>query len=307
MLEIKNLSKTYEQKKFLKTTRLKVLTNINLYIKQGEIWGLVGESGSGKSTLARIIAGLEAPDTGSIVLENKTISFPRKSMPHIIQMVFQDPLSSLNPKQKIKNILDEPLKLNTNYPHKKRLQIIKSWLKNVNLLEESLEKYPHQFSGGQRQRIALARAFILQPKLIILDEPVSALDVSVQAQILLLLKQLQKQYKTTYLFISHDLAVIRYLATKVAVIYKGHILEQGLANEIFSSPAHPYTKLLLSCAPKLKGKISRILFKKNTKISSHPNICPFVDKCPVKKEQCFQNIPKSIQLSSTHSYVCLYK
>jgi len=252
MLELKNVSKTYRQKKGLRTKKIEVLKEVNLKLAKGEVLGLVGESGSGKSTLAKIIVGLEAPDQGEVRLEGNLLGFPRKFCPTKIQMVFQDPLSSLNPRQKIAAILDEPLKLNTNYSRPKRLALIKTWLKRVGLSPDCLNRFPHQFSGGQRQRIALARSFVLEPELLILDEPVSALDVSIQAQILLLLQELQKKYQATYIFISHDLAVVKYLAHKVAVLWQGQIVEQGPAQEVFINPRHQYTRKLILSVPKFK-------------------------------------------------------
>ena len=236
---------------------LRAVDNVSLFINKGEIYALAGESGCGKSTIAKAITRLVTPVSGEILFEEKNIlqysKEEKKNYPKDVQMIFQNPYSSLNPKMKIKDILVEPLDINTNYSKNRKNALVKSVLYDVGLSEDSLDRYPHEFSGGQRQRIAIARALILNPKLIIADEPVSALDASIQAQIINLLKELKKERNLTILFISHDLNVIRYLADRVGVMYFGKLVEENSTSQIFNSPKADYTKLLLNSAPTLKG------------------------------------------------------
>lgn len=236
---------------------LRAVDNVSLFINKGEIYALAGESGCGKSTIAKAITRLVTPVSGEILFDEKNIlqysKEEKKNYPKDVQMIFQNPYSSLNPKMKIKDILVEPLDINTNYSKNRKNALVKSVLYDVGLSEDSLDRYPHEFSGGQRQRIAIARALILNPKLIIADEPVSALDASIQAQIINLLKELKKERNLTILFISHDLNVIRYLADRVGVMYFGKLVEENSTSQIFNSPKADYTKLLLNSAPTLKG------------------------------------------------------
>ena len=258
LISIKNLNKTYcEQKGFLspKKEAQHVLKGVNLDINKGEIVSLVGESGCGKSTLANCILKLITPESGQILYNNQDIlKFNKKETFEYrkkIQMIFQNPYSSLNPKMKIGEILKEPLDINTNLSKSEKLLKIKSILSDVGLQESSLELYPHQFSGGQRQRIAIARALILEPKLLIADEPVSALDASIQAQIINLLKDLKQKHDLTILFISHDMNVIRYLADRVGIMCYGNLIEENYTSTIFKFPKEDYTKTLLNAVPKL--------------------------------------------------------
>lgn len=230
---------------------MQAVSPINLVIQEGEILGLVGESGSGKSTLGKMIIGLEYPTKGRISYNGKQLWSRKKYLrtrPGEIQTVFQDPQSSLDPRMRIKEIILEPLfglhlKERKEKSSNERLHEL---IKRVGLKEEHLDRYPHEFSGGQRQRIAIARALITDPTFIVLDEPTSALDVSVQAQVLNLLKELQKERNLTYLFISHNMSVIRYMCERVAVMYKGELVEVGSTEDIFNSPQHEYTQKLLS-------------------------------------------------------------
>lgn len=254
LLEIKNLSLEYISVN--KQTGVKALIGVSLNIRTGEIYALAGESGCGKSTLAKSVLKLLRPQSGEILYEGKNIfehtKAEAKRYPQNVQMVFQNPYSSLNPKMKIGDILKEPLDINTNYTKNTKKNIIKSTLLDVGMEENCLNLYPHQFSGGQRQRIAIARALILNPKLLVADEPVSALDASIQAQIINLLKELRKNRSLTILFISHDLNVIRYLADRVGIMHSGALVEEGDINSIFYFPKEEYTKILLSSAPTLK-------------------------------------------------------
>ena len=241
LLIIENISKTF---KVDKNKELQALKNINIKLKKGECIGIVGESGCGKSTLARIIVGIERKTSGKIIFDNKEIEGISKTKD--IQMIFQNPLSSFNPRMKIVDYMWEPLRNYFNLSKKDSIPLIKKSLIDVGLDENALEKYPHEFSGGQLQRITIARAIIIKPKLIVCDEITSALDVSVQKQILELLKKLQKDLGLSYLFIGHDLAVVQDISQKIVVIYMGEIVEELNSIDLKTKAKHPYTKLLLN-------------------------------------------------------------
>ena len=257
LLEIKNLTVEYKSVTNGSKSVVTAVDNTSLTVDRGEIYALAGESGCGKSTLAKAITKLVPIKSGNIIFNGKDIlshtKQEKKEYPKKVQMVFQNPYSSLNPKMKIGNILKEPLDINTNYSSNRKKAELKSVLEEVGLPESCLELYPHEFSGGQRQRIAIARAIILNPELLIADEPVSALDASIQAQIINLFKTLRKERNLTILFISHDLNVIRYLADRVGIMYFGKLVEENKTETIFASPEHDYTKLLLNSAPVLKA------------------------------------------------------
>lgn len=258
LLEVKNLVVEYKSIRNSEDSSLVAVNDVSFYIKKGEIYALAGESGCGKSTLAKAITKLVKPKSGDIIFDGESIlnqnANAKKDYPKHVQMVFQNPYSSLNPKMKIGDILKEPLDINTKYSSTRKNAIIKEVLKDVGLQQSCLELYPHQFSGGQRQRIAIARALILNPELIIADEPVSALDASIQAQIINLLKELKTQRNLTILFISHDLNVIRYIADRVGIMYFGKLPEENSTDKIFISPQEEYTKLLLNSAPALNQR-----------------------------------------------------
>ena len=241
LLIIENISKTF---KVDKNKELQALKNINIRLKKGECIGIVGESGCGKSTLARIIVGIERKSSGKIIFDNKEIEGISKTKD--IQMIFQNPLSSFNPRMKIVDYMWEPLRNYFKLSKKDSIPFIKKSLIDVGLDENALEKYPHEFSGGQLQRITIARAIIIKPKLIVCDEITSALDVSVQKQILELLKKLQKDLDLSYLFIGHDLAVVQDISQKIVVMYMGEIVEKLDSVDLKSKTKHPYTKLLLN-------------------------------------------------------------
>lgn len=255
LLEIKNLVVEYTSIKNETKSVVRAVDDVSLCIKPGEIYALAGESGCGKSTLSKAITKLVKPKSGDILFEGKSILKHTKEearqYPHNVQMVFQNPYSSLNPKMKIGEILREPLDINTKFSKNRKSAIIKNVLDDVGLAQSALDLYPHEFSGGQRQRIAIARALILNPKLLIADEPVSALDASIQAQIINLLKELKESRELTILFISHDLNVIRYLADRVGIMYFGKLIEENYTTNIFNFPKEDYTKILLSSAPTL--------------------------------------------------------
>lgn len=261
LLKAKNLSKKYTKTTgFFSRTQhsIKALDNISIEIKKGITLAVVGESGSGKSTLAKSLIRLIDLDEGSITFKNRNmrrisgdiLKGTRKN----IQMIFQDPYASLNPRMKIIKIMEEPLKIHAIGDKSSQYSRILSMIKKVGLAESDLEKYPHQFSGGQRQRIGIARALILEPELVICDEPVSALDVSVQAQIIQLLKSLQEEFGLTYLFITHDLRIVRHIANEVIVMKDGKLMEQGKTDIIFNNPKTKYTRELLESIP---GNLSK--------------------------------------------------
>ncbi|MDH0615059.1 MULTISPECIES: ATP-binding cassette domain-containing protein [unclassified Agrobacterium] len=232
---------------------VQALKGIDFAVERGKTLAIVGESGSGKSTLARIIALIDPASGGELKIEGKPVDIakrrPDTAMRSKVQMVFQNPYGSLNPRQKVGDVLMEPLVINTKIPASERRERAEAMLVKVGLGPEHFNRYPHMFSGGQRQRIAIARALMLNPALLVLDEPVSALDLSVQAQVLNLLADLQEEFELTYVFVSHDLSVVRYIADDVLVISKGEAVEQGTREELFADPKHPYTRQLFAATP----------------------------------------------------------
>ncbi|MCR6726419.1 ATP-binding cassette domain-containing protein [Agrobacterium fabrum] len=232
---------------------VQALKGIDFAVERGKTLAIVGESGSGKSTLARIIALIDPASGGELKIDGKPVEIARRrpdtQMRSKVQMVFQNPYGSLNPRQKVGDVLMEPLVINTKIPAAERRERAEAMLVKVGLGPEHFNRYPHMFSGGQRQRIAIARALMLNPALLVLDEPVSALDLSVQAQVLNLLRDLQEEFELTYVFVSHDLSVVRYIADDVLVISKGEAVEQGSREELFANPKHPYTRQLFAATP----------------------------------------------------------
>jgi len=256
LLEVKNLSIEYKSIKEGNKDSVLAVDNVSFKIHRGEIYALAGESGCGKSTLAKAITKLVKPTCGEIFFNGKNIyeqtSLEKKNYPKNVQMVFQNPYSSLNPKMKIGDALREPLDINTTLSKSEKEALVEEIISDVGLQTSCLNLYPHEFSGGQRQRIAIARALILKPKLLIADEPVSALDASIQAQIINLLKELKRKHNLTILFISHDINVIRYLADRVGVMCLGSMVEENYTNTILKYPNAEYTKTLLEAVPVLK-------------------------------------------------------
>ncbi|MDB6182521.1 ABC transporter ATP-binding protein [Paracoccus fistulariae] len=253
--EGRNLIRDYEVpgSLFRSASTVRAVKGISFSVRRGQTLAIVGESGSGKSTLARIIALIDPATEGELLIEGKPVDIasqkPTREMRSTVQMVFQNPYGSLNPRQKIGDVLTEPLALNTDVPGPERRQRAEEMLEKVGLPREVYNRYPHMFSGGQRQRIAIARALMLNPTLLVLDEPVSALDLSVQAQVLNLLADLQTEFNLAYVFISHDLSVVRYIADEVLVMHKGEAVEQGSRDEVFADPKHPYTRQLFAATP----------------------------------------------------------
>ncbi|CTQ54999.1 Glutathione import ATP-binding protein GsiA [Roseibium album] len=255
ILKVRDVYRTYDIKGglFKKGSQLTAVKGVSLDVKRGTTLAVVGESGCGKSTLARMLTMIDAQTSGSIEIDGLPIDISKtgisKEMRQKVQIVFQNPYGSLNPRQKIGHVLEEPLLLNTDMPAAERRDLALQMLEKVGLQPEHYGRYPHMFSGGQRQRIAIARAIMMKPKLLVLDEPVSALDLSVQAQILNLLADLQDEMGLTYVFISHDLSVVRYIADKVMVMYFGEVVEYGTREEVFENPQHDYTKTLFAATP----------------------------------------------------------
>ena len=314
LLEIKNLNVTYQTKKGLigKIQSVHAVNNVSLDIQKGEILAIAGESGCGKSTLAKAIMKLVRSDSGEILLNGENVlnlkhNKDLKKFYQKVQMIFQNPYSSLNPKMKISEILKEPLIINTNLKKEEITKIVEEKIKKVGLDKSALNLYPHEFSGGQRQRIAIARSLILNPEFIIADEPVSALDVSIQAQIINLLKQLKEDFNLTFLFISHDLSVIKYLSDRIAIMYLGEVVEIGRTEEIFKNPKHPYTKALLSSVPELNPQDEKERIHLQGELPSPENLptgCKFHTRCPYVMDICKTSSPQIKEFSDTHNCKC---
>lgn len=302
LLETQHLSKGFPIKGGFwgkQVGEVRAVNNVSLKIKKGETLGLVGESGCGKSTLGRMIARLIQPTEGKIIFEGTDITnashFDMQSIRRQIQIIFQDPYASLNPRKRVRSILHEPLKIHKLYAtideEEKRIHQL---LDYVQLPKSVLSKYPHEFSGGQRQRICIARALAVKPQFIVCDESVSALDVSVQAQVINLLMDLQEELNLTYLFISHDLKVVEFIAHQIAVMYLGNIVESGPASELYENPQHPYTKALLSSIPipdpsRVKDRI--LLQGDVPSPAAPPQGCHFHPRCWKATEQCKESYP----------------
>jgi oligopeptide transport system ATP-binding protein len=310
LLLVENLKKHFT----VKNSIVRAVNGVSFTIDEGETFSLVGESGCGKTTVGRTILRLVEPTAGKVFFEGKEIfNLSSKEFRKIrcnIQIVFQSSFSSLNPRQKVKDILSEPLIINLSLSRKERMERIKSLLRLVELQEEHLWRYPHEFSGGQRQRIGIARALALNPKFVVLDEPTSALDVSIQSQILNLLKDLQKKLNLGYLFISHNLAVVELLSNRVGVMYLGKIMEIGPTEAIFENPVHPYSKALISATPDISHKkiSNRILLKGDVEsATSVLSGCVFHTRCPGRKGPlCEKKEPSFIKIDNTHFAACHY-
>jgi oligopeptide/dipeptide ABC transporter ATP-binding protein len=315
LLEVKNLKKYFPVKAgiFKKTVaHVKAVDDISFTVKEGETLGLVGESGCGKSTTGRTILRLLEATAGEVIFEGKSVmDLDKKAMRALrrdMQIIFQDPYASLNPRMTVADIVGEPLDIHKLAKNKKeRNEKVREILENVGLGAEYMHRYPHEFSGGQRQRIGVARALAVDPKLIIADEPVSALDVSVQAQVVNLLQDLQKEFGLTYLFIAHDLSVVKHISDRVAVMYLGKIVELTDKKELFKNPIHPYTQSLLSAIPEAdpKKKKDRIILEGDVPSPvDPPSGCRFHPRCPKAFDTCSVKEPEFKEYGDGHFAAC---
>jgi peptide/nickel transport system ATP-binding protein/oligopeptide transport system ATP-binding protein len=291
---------------------VRAVNDVSLSLFRGETYGLVGETGCGKSTLGRTVIGLEKAAGGAIYFDDRDIlklsSKEALKLRPKIQMVFQDPYSSLNPRKRIGDILTEVLEIHNIGAREERPGIVLDALERVGLLPEHYYRFPNEFSGGQRQRIGLARAFLLKPRLIICDEPVSALDVSIRAQIINLLKELQETEKPAYLFIAHDLSIVRYISSRIGVMYLGRLVEEAPAERLFSNPLHPYTRALLSASPSIDvdnpRKRERLQGELPSPIDPPPG-CPFHTRCPRATGVCGQYQPRLREMGEGQKVACI--
>ena len=317
LLEARNVTKYFPIKGgvfYKEIASVKAVENVSLSIRQGETVGLVGESGCGKTTFGRAILRLEEPTAGEVFFEGENIlGYDKKQMRALrknIQIIFQDPFSSLNPRKTVAHIVGEPLLVHGVTSRKEREEKVLELLRVVGLRKENMRRYPHQFSGGQRQRIGVARALALHPKLVVCDEAVSALDVSIQAQVINLLKELQDEFGLTYLFISHDLSVVEHVSDRVAVMYLGKIVEIAASDQLYKIPLHPYTQALLSAVPipdpALK-RASRVILKGDvpSPIDPPPG-CHFHPRCLYARDVCRTNVPELKEVRKDHFAACIF-
>jgi peptide/nickel transport system ATP-binding protein len=311
LLSVKDLKKHF----FMgKNEILKAVDGISFDIYKGETFGLVGESGCGKSTAGRTMIGLYERTDGEVIFNGKDVhkmsEKERFQFHRQMQMIFQDPYASLNPRSTVKEIISEPMEVHGLYPNKKeRLERVYELLEDVGLNRDHANRYPHEFSGGQRQRIGIARALALDPDFIIADEPISALDVSVQAQVVNLLKRLQKEKGLTYLFIAHDLSMVKQISNRIGVMYLGHIIELTASNQLYKKPLHPYTQALLSAIPipdpDIEDKRERIILEGELPSPMNPpSGCVFRTRCPHAMEVCAQKKPVWQEIDEDHFVAC---
>jgi len=316
LLSVKNVKKHFDVKRasiFDKRRTLKAVDDITFDLFPGETLGIVGESGCGKSTLAKTIARLYESNSGLITYNNQELtSFNSKKLKTVrrdIQYVFQDPYESLNPRHTIQAILEEPFIIHTDLNQSERQKKVMELLDKVGLPHSSVSKYPHEFSGGQRQRIGIARAIALKPKVLICDEPVSALDVSVQSQIINLLMDLKDELNLAILFIAHDLAVVKHISDRIMVMYLGKAVEIADTDQLFEQPSHPYTQFLIDAIPipdpRKRGNRRRIEGELPSPISPPPG-CRFQTRCPYKTDDCVKSHPNLISINDSHQAACYH-
>lgn len=314
IIEVRGLKKYFPIKGgfFNKTVKhLKAVDDIDFFIKYGETLGVVGESGCGKSTTGRAVLRLHEPTAGAVVFEgqdlvklnHEALRLKRRDM----QLIFQDPYSSLNPRMTVGDIIGEPMEIHEKLPSKEKLERVKELLEVVGLSPYHVRRYPHEFSGGQRQRIGIARAIALKPKFVVADEAVSALDVSIQAQVINLFQELQQKLNLTYLFISHDLSVVKHISDRIAVMYLGHIVEMTDSEELFNNPMHPYTKALLSAVPIANPRNSKYRIVLEGDVPSPvnpPSGCVFHTRCQYCMPICKEEIPGFKEYEGRHYTAC---
>jgi oligopeptide transport system ATP-binding protein len=314
LLKIENLKVHFPLRQgFLSSKKgwVRAVDGVSFIINPGETLGLVGESGSGKTTVGRCILRLIDPTSGCVFFEDTELASlnPKemKEMRRHMQIIFQDPYGSLTPRMRLSSILKEPLEVHSLGSEKQQKELVAAMLEKVGLRPEHVERFPHEFSGGQRQRIAIARALMLHPKLIVADEPVSALDVSIQAQILNLMVKLQKEMGLSYLLISHDLGVIKYMSDRIAVMYLGKIVEVANRDELYIRPQHPYTEALLSAIPQVKPSLRRQRVQLSGEVPSPirpPQGCYFHPRCLYRIEPCDQSTPVLQDIGNNHFVAC---
>lgn len=317
LLEIQDLQKFFTVKNSIFKDRKKVLKavdGISFEIKKGETFGLVGESGCGKSTTGRSIVRLYEPNGGKVIFDGQDITHlsEKEMLPYRkrIQMIFQDPYASLNTRMTVADIIGEGLDIHTDYKGQARQERIFELLRRVGLKKEHASRYPHEFSGGQRQRIGIARSLAIEPDLIICDEPISALDVSIQAQVVNMLEDLQEELGLTYLFIAHDLSMVKHISDRIGVMYLGHMMEITTSEELYEHPYHPYTKALLSSIPipdPRANKDQRIILEGDVKSPINPTEgCRFSSRCRYCKELCNEKTPELREVKEGHFVACHY-
>ena len=318
LLEVRDLRKHFPVRKgFLRreTARVHAVDGVSLDVEPGETLGIVGESGCGKSTLGRTLVRLYEPTAGRVEYRGEDLLALRgkqlRAMRRNLQMIFQDPFASLDPRMTVGQILCEPFKVHDACPARERHERARALLEKVGLKAAYMNRYPHEFSGGQRQRISIARAMALNPELVVADEPVSALDVSIQAQILNLLKDLQSEFRLTYIFISHDLAVVDHFCDRVAVMYLGRIIEVAPRDELFRNPRHPYTQALIEAIPRVGAGKKRMRPALRGEVPSPitpPSGCHFHPRCPKRHDGCDRDYPQLVEVSPGHRVGCqLYR
>jgi dipeptide transport system ATP-binding protein len=312
VLTARDLTRHYEISRglFKSNAQVQALNGVSFELQAGKTLAVVGESGCGKSTLARALTLIEEPSSGSLQIAGQEVTgankAQRKQLRRDVQMVFQNPYASLNPRQKVGDQLGEPLLINTALSRLERRERVQAMMQQVGLRPEHYQRYPHMFSGGQRQRIALARAMMLQPKVLVADEPTSALDVSIQAQVLNLFMDLQEQFNTGYVFISHNLSVVRHVADDVLVMYLGRPVEMGPSELIYNRPLHPYTQALLSATPTIHPDPSKPKIKISGELPnplSPPSGCTFHQRCPHASERCQVEQP-ALRLLDARQVAC---
>jgi len=311
LIEVKNLKKYFPVKMGLgRKAYIKAVDDVSFFIKKGETLGLVGESGCGKSTTGRTIIRLYEPTSGQIIFKGEDIT-KKDMLPYrkFMQMIFQDPYASLNPRMTVGDIIGEPLEIHNIAKGNEKKERVQELLRLVGLNSEHANRYPHEFSGGQRQRIGIARALAVEPEFIICDEPISALDVSIQAQIVNMLEDLQQRLGLTYLFIAHDLSMVKHISSRVGVMYLGKLVELAESNELYSNPLHPYTQALLSAIPIPDPKISkertRIILEGDVPSPLNPpSGCRFRTRCKYAFDRCKEKEPEFKDVGSGHYVAC---